>query len=201
MAFEYYKQKQVDIVALEVGMGGRLDATNIIDPLVSIIVSIGLDHVETLGPTVYDIASKIQDLVDLVGEKAGIIKAGRPAVVGPFTPIEIFQERANEVKSDLTAIDVDKDIIRDFDIENSRIAEYLCLLNLNFRAALRILADKYTQFQIPEEAYEKGLKAKQPMRLEYIDTNTLQDNRWRGRKLILDVGHNPPAIVKFNYCK
>jgi dihydrofolate synthase/folylpolyglutamate synthase len=57
MAFEYYKQKKADVVSLEVGMGGRLDATNIVDPLVSIIVSIGLDHKESLGETVYDIAS------------------------------------------------------------------------------------------------------------------------------------------------
>jgi hypothetical protein len=63
MAFEYYKQQKVDIVSLEVGMGGRLDATNIIDPLVSIIVSIGLDHAENLGPTVFDIASIISIIV------------------------------------------------------------------------------------------------------------------------------------------
>lgn len=69
MAFEYYKQQQVDIVSLEVGMGGRLDATNIIDPLVSIIVSIGLDHVETLGPTVYDIASIKFEISIIVKER------------------------------------------------------------------------------------------------------------------------------------
>lgn len=56
LAFKYYEQKNVDIVALETGLGGMLDATNIIDPEISVITSIGLDHVDSLGHTVYEIA-------------------------------------------------------------------------------------------------------------------------------------------------
>ncbi|MDM1408444.1 folylpolyglutamate synthase/dihydrofolate synthase family protein [Myroides sp. DF42-4-2] len=74
MAFEYFKTRQVDIAVIEVGMGGRLDATNIITPLVSVITNIGKDHVAFLGDTLAAIAV----------EKAGIIKAGVPVVIGEY---------------------------------------------------------------------------------------------------------------------
>ena len=57
MAFLYFKDKKVDIVSLETGLGGRLDATNIVDPLLSVITSIGLEHINALGPTITDVAS------------------------------------------------------------------------------------------------------------------------------------------------
>jgi dihydrofolate synthase/folylpolyglutamate synthase len=76
LAFWAFEQTQVDITVLEVGVGGRLDATNVIVPEVSVIVSIGLDHQDRLGPTHRDIAY----------EKAGIIKPGRPAVSGAIPP-------------------------------------------------------------------------------------------------------------------
>ena len=71
IAFLYFAEKEVDVVLLEVGLGGRFDATNVIDPLVSVITSIGVDHVKYLGDSERAIA----------GEKAGVIKTGRPAVV------------------------------------------------------------------------------------------------------------------------
>jgi dihydrofolate synthase / folylpolyglutamate synthase len=76
LAFWAFEQTQVDITVLEVGVGGRLDATNVIVPEVSVIVSIGLDHQDRLGPTHRDIAY----------EKAGIIKPGRPVVSGAIPP-------------------------------------------------------------------------------------------------------------------
>ncbi len=72
MAFLQFQRKQVDVAIVEVGMGGRLDATNVVEPEVSVITSIGLDHCAELGDTVELIAR----------EKAGIIKAGRPVVIG-----------------------------------------------------------------------------------------------------------------------
>jgi dihydrofolate synthase / folylpolyglutamate synthase len=80
MGFEYWKQKECDWVALEVGLGGRLDATNIITPASSAIVSISYDHVSILGETLAEIAR----------EKAGVIKPGRPVVVGEM-PDEAFE--------------------------------------------------------------------------------------------------------------
>lgn len=74
LAFDYFAKEQVDIAIIEVGMGGRLDSTNVITPLVSVITNIGLDHTQFLGDTLAKIAS----------EKAGIIKADVPVVIGEF---------------------------------------------------------------------------------------------------------------------
>ena len=76
MAFEFFAEEQVDIAVIETGLGGRLDSTNVITPILSIITNIGLEHCEHLGYTLEAIA----------GEKAGIIKPGVPAVVGEFLP-------------------------------------------------------------------------------------------------------------------
>ena len=76
MAFQYFADEQVDIAIVEVGMGGRLDSTNLITPELSIITNIGLDHVQFLGDTLEKIA----------GEKAGIIKEGIPVVIGETQP-------------------------------------------------------------------------------------------------------------------
>jgi dihydrofolate synthase / folylpolyglutamate synthase len=72
MAFLQFRRSRCDIAVVEVGLGGRLDATNVVDPEVSVITSIGLDHCEYLGDTIAEIAA----------EKAGIIKPGRPVVIG-----------------------------------------------------------------------------------------------------------------------
>lgn len=72
MAFLHFQRAGVKVVVLEVGMGGRLDATNVVTPLLSVITTIGLEHTAYLGP----------DLESIAGEKAGIIKAGRPVVSG-----------------------------------------------------------------------------------------------------------------------
>ncbi|MBT3269120.1 bifunctional folylpolyglutamate synthase/dihydrofolate synthase [Candidatus Poribacteria bacterium] len=72
MVFAYFAQAELDIAVLEVGLGGRLDATNVVDPLVSVITTVDFDHVEVLGST----------LAEIAGEKAGIIKPARPVVMG-----------------------------------------------------------------------------------------------------------------------
>ena len=75
MAFEYFRRQGAQIAVLETGMGGRLDATNVIHPEVAVITSISLDHMQVLGDTIAAIA----------GEKAGIIKEGIPVVSSPQT--------------------------------------------------------------------------------------------------------------------
>src|ERR1700761_216839 len=74
MAFDAFAREKVDIAVIEVGLGGRLDSTNIITPLVSVITNIGWDHVNMLGDTLQLIA----------GEKAGVIKPGIPVIVGEY---------------------------------------------------------------------------------------------------------------------
>ncbi len=76
LAFWYYAQKEIDIGVIEVGLGGRLDATNVLSPLVSVITSISKDHTRVLGDTIEAIA----------GEKAGIVKEGTPVVTAPQRP-------------------------------------------------------------------------------------------------------------------
>lgn len=76
MAFDFFRQQQTDIAVVEVGMGGRLDCTNVITPLASVITNISFDHMQFLGDTLPKIA----------GEKAGIIKPGVPVVVGESRP-------------------------------------------------------------------------------------------------------------------
>ncbi len=76
LAFDYFRQENIDVAVIEVGMGGRLDSTNVIAPIVSVITNIGMDHTAFLGDTLTLIAA----------EKAGIIKPGIPVVVGEYTP-------------------------------------------------------------------------------------------------------------------
>ena len=94
MAFNYFAQQQVDIAVIEVGLGGRLDCTNIITPVLSIITNISPDHTQFLGST----------LAEIAGEKAGIIKEGVPAVVGETTPEtkEVFNAKAASIGAPIT---------------------------------------------------------------------------------------------------
>ncbi|HOG20417.1 MAG TPA: folylpolyglutamate synthase/dihydrofolate synthase family protein [Salinivirgaceae bacterium] len=94
LAFDYFERQKVDIAIVEVGMGGRLDSTNIITPELSIITNIGLDHTQFLGNTLTDIAR----------EKGGIIKEGVPVVVGEYSneTLPILKQLANNAKSTLT---------------------------------------------------------------------------------------------------
>ena len=89
MAFDYFAHQEIDVAVMEVGLGGRLDSTNIITPDVSIITNIGLDHTNLLGDTLEKIA----------GEKAGIIKTGVPVVIGTTQPETalVFNAKAQEV--------------------------------------------------------------------------------------------------------
>lgn len=94
-AFLYFAEENVDVAVLEVGMGGRLDATNIVTPLVSVITSIDFDHKQYLGDTLEKIAF----------EKAGIIKPNIPVVIGPQAkPLSVFQQVAFQKKSPLRVV-------------------------------------------------------------------------------------------------
>ena len=93
MGFAYFVQEQVDIAVVEVGLGGRLDSTNVLTPILSVITNIGLDHTEFLGNTLTKIAK----------EKAGIIKAGVPVVIGESHPqtMNVFLAKAQECGSEI----------------------------------------------------------------------------------------------------
>jgi dihydrofolate synthase/folylpolyglutamate synthase len=96
IAFLYFEQEKVDIAVIEVGLGGRLDATTVITPLVSVITSLSLDHTYLLGDT----------LAEIAGEKAGIFKQGIPAISAPQPPeaLEQLSQIAHSKNAPLTII-------------------------------------------------------------------------------------------------
>lgn len=94
MAFWYFAQQKVDVAIVETGMGGRLDSTNVLNPVLSVITNIGFDHMEFLGNTMPEIAA----------EKAGIMKPGVPVVIGEEHPetVATFLDKAREVNAPIT---------------------------------------------------------------------------------------------------
>ena len=93
MAFDYFATQKTDINIIEVGLGGRLDSTNVIQPMLSVITNISLEHTEFLGNTLAEIAS----------EKAGIIKKNAPVVIGEWNneTLKVFKSKAALVKTNL----------------------------------------------------------------------------------------------------
>ena len=119
LAFDYFEKEKVDIAIVEVGLGGRLDSTNIIIPEISVITNIGLDHTQFLGETLPEIAL----------EKAGIIKYKVPVVIGEKqSEIEsIFLNKAEECISAISFASVDEkiyktDLLGDYQISNAKTA-------------------------------------------------------------------------------
>ena len=104
LALQYFAEENVDIAVIEVGLGGRMDCTNIIQPLVSIITNISFDHIQLLGNTLEKIAS----------EKAGIIKPDIPAIVGEWgkeSVAEVFMNKAEEAGTSLVFADRENEIV------------------------------------------------------------------------------------------
>jgi dihydrofolate synthase/folylpolyglutamate synthase len=118
LAFDYFVQENVDIAIIETGLGGRLDSTNVITPLVSVITNIGMDHTQFLGNT----------LTAIAGEKAGIIKPGIPAVIGEYNEETkpVFVNKAAEGHSPLyfapdeTLRDYESDLKGDYQTANKK---------------------------------------------------------------------------------
>ena len=143
MAFDYFAKEQVDIAIIEVGLGGRLDSTNIISPLVSVITNIGLDHTQFLGDTLPEIAS----------EKAGIIKLNTPVVLGEYQEevFHVFKEKAASMGSPLYIADqlvneeYDTDLLGAYQLKNVKTAVQ----------CIRILRE--TGFEISEDSLRSGL--------------------------------------------
>ncbi len=113
LAFQYFKEMDVDFAVLETGMGGRLDSTNLCNPTISIITNIGYDHTQFLGDTLDKIAA----------EKAGIIKKGVPVIIGKHQAEtdNVFMEKCHNLESDLIFAE-DKIDIRVFTGDNRDVA-------------------------------------------------------------------------------
>ncbi len=175
LAFAYFHSQKVDFVVIETGLGGRLDSSNIVQPLVSVITTIGIDHVQYLGNSYREIAF----------EKGGIIKENTPCVVGyginkealtelqrlaleKKAPFIITQPLKQKIKTDLLG-----------EIQQYNIATAL--------TTLRVLKEKTP---LSEEQIIKGF--------ENVTQNTLLRGRWESikeqPKVIIDIAHNVQAV-------
>lgn len=179
MAFSYFAESQVDIAIIEVGLGGRLDSTNIIRPVLSVITSISFDHVALLGDTLPQIAA----------EKAGIIKPGVPVVVGenPEEVMEVFKKVAKERKSPICYSLKDTLFCKLEGIPCGLKGFYIAENAKTVLMALDVLAES---FRILPEHVRKGF------------ANVLSNTGIRGRWEVLqheplcicDTGHNEAGI-------
>lgn len=175
LAFDYFAEEKVDVAVIEVGMGGRLDSTNIITPLVSVITNIGFDHTQFLGNTLEAIAF----------EKAGIIKPNVPVVIGEYTEETrpVFVTKSEECKSEIYFA---SDLIQD---------EYPCGLLGDYqihnkKTVVQTVEVLKSSFKISEEQLENGLL--------HVVTNTGLLGRWQqihsNPKVICDTAHNSHGL-------
>lgn len=207
LALTYFARQKVDLVVLEVGLGGRLDATNVVTPLLSIITNISLEHTEILGDTIAKIA----------GEKAGIIKSGRPLLTASSDQevLKLFEDRCHELGAPFYRVypPVEQASLKperrpvaflynitpegqyfsyrglDWDFDHLFIplrGKYQVENASTALAASEILSGK--GFPIDGEAVRKGLaETVWPGRLELMQNEP---------PLIMDGAHNPAAIEK-----
>lgn len=157
LAFLHFAKHNVDIAILETGLGGRLDATNVVTPMLSVITSISLEHTEILGTSLEDIAR----------EKAGIIKASVPVVIGPRVPEKVIREIAQEKRAPLTVVSGN---FPDFESENCAIVK-TALERIGVSAA----------------AIQRGCEARPPCRMETF-------TGLGPPAIVLDVAHNPDGL-------
>ena len=144
MAFDYFSKKNVDIAIIEVGLGGRLDSTNIIIPEVSVITNIGLDHTQFLGNTLEAIAK----------EKAGIIKPSVPVIIGETQQEtkQVFQEYSKAAKSSIVFADTSEKEVYETDLKG----EYQ---KHNIKTAVTTIRHLILKgFRIKELSINEGLK-------------------------------------------
>jgi dihydrofolate synthase/folylpolyglutamate synthase len=178
LAFDYFKTKKVDIAVIEVGMGGRLDSTNIITPLISVITNIGLDHTQFLGTTLERIAF----------EKAGIIKPKIPVVIGEYTN-ETRTVFLNKAKTSSSELFFASDIIEET-FPSALLGNYQEHNKKTVLQTIRIL-NSQNEFIITEEQIKNGL-------LNVIK-NTGLFGRWQQinefPKVICDTAHNKHGLT------
>ncbi len=175
LAFEYFSDKKVDIAIIEVGMGGRLDSTNIITPLLSVITNIGKDHTQFLGDTLEKIAF----------EKAGIIKPNIPVVIGEYTSETkpVFLETAKQNHSEIHFA------------QDKKHPDYPCgLLGdyqlKNKKTVIEAFRNLKSDFNISEDNIKNGI-------LNVVKNTNLQ-GRWQilqeNPKVICDTAHNAHGL-------
>ncbi len=196
VAFEYFRRAKVDVAVIEAGLGGRLDATNVVDPLVSVITNVSLEHTDILGKTIEKVAC----------EKAGIIKPGRPVVTGVWDRRAVALIRATadmrkspfymmqrEVRRRSNAVRLEGQTFSIYTDRESYMRLFTPMMG-DFQqenAAVAVLAAEIvggSGLTISPEHIRKGLaKAVVPCRMELVG---------KRQKILLDSAHNPAAAVR-----
>ena len=191
MAFLYFYDKNVDFAVLEVGLGGRLDATNVVNPLMSVITNIGLEHTDLLGKTIGKVAF----------EKAGIIKENAPVVTGAKgKALEVIKKIAKERNAPLFKVKKYsrikfKHLSGEFQQQNKDIAlttidtlrKFYSLENQRFSGHQKRKAF-FSAIKINKNQVKNGLeKTKWPARMQFISRNVL-----------VDCAHNPDGFRTLN---
>ena len=196
MAFEMFRRAAVEVAVIEVGLGGRFDATNVISPAVGAITTIGMDHEQHLGSTIAAIAR----------EKAGIIKNGVPVVVGQLPPaaLAVVHGVAEERGSDV--VEAHAGVHADVSMEDGRARIMLDTpdgrygpLTLSLRGShqvanaivvTRLLETSRRQgINVAREAIEESLSTTEwPARLELVTLDA-------GRRVLIDAAHNPDGAL------
>ena len=173
LAFDYFADEKVDIAIIEVGLGGRLDSTNIITPEISTITNIGLDHTQFLGETLPEIAF----------EKAGIIKENIPVVIGEKQKevTSVFLDKAQKMNASLSFASDSKEVY-----ETDLLGDYQ---QKNTKTAVATI-QQLKGFQVSEENIKNGLL--------HVVKNTNLKGRWQvlqeGPKVICDTAHNKEGL-------
>lgn len=180
MAFDWFAAENVDYAVIEVGMGGRLDSTNILEPLLSVVTNISWDHTQFLGDTLPKIAA----------EKAGIIKSGIPAVIGEAEGevAEVFRRRAREVGTTLREAFAEVDEAANEALQCPLAGSYQ-KKNVN---TARVAVDELRRagVEISDEAVAAGFRN--------VIANTHLRGRWtiveKSPLTICDTGHNEAGL-------
>ncbi len=200
MAFLQFQRKQVDIAIVEVGLGGRLDATNVVQPEITVITSIGLDHIAELGGTIGQIAR----------EKAGIIKPGRPVVIGRLPPEaeRVVREVAAGLGAPVHSVrEAFGEELGGYPATNLE-GDYQRWNAATAAVAARVFAERWS---VASGRAENPSGGRVPPSESHITLGLRQVNwpgRWQtttlgGRPLILDASHNPEgaAVLEQNLLK
>lgn len=176
MAFQYFSDQKVDVAIIEVGLGGRLDSTNIITPLLSVITNIGWDHMNLLGNTLEEIAF----------EKAGIIKDNIPVVIGEFTneTKKVFQKEAELKNASIYFTSTINDIP---DLESDLKGNYQVRNKKTAYQAIQLLRN---HFSISNDDIVKGFLN--------VEKNTGLKGRWAVLSekplIVADTAHNKNGL-------
>jgi dihydrofolate synthase/folylpolyglutamate synthase len=174
MAFKYYQEMKTDVVCLEVGIGGKMDATNVIEKnLLAIMTAVGLDHTNILGDTKEEIAI----------QKCGIIKRDCPVLIGPTVPVNIVEAFSKRLNSELFTIDSSESFKTFWELNEAIVHKAIFILNKKHGLNLKV----------DQTAIEKNLPGRRESVPDHLIAKLLPETN-RPKFLITDVGHNEMAI-------